>query len=605
MLKNAKKCCIFVEIKNNIMAKLYEGPVYLEPIEHVYIHRETGKKYTSVTKVISTIEEEFDTEAVAQAIVNQSDEAKQDRYIGMSKDRIIEYWQEINDEANEYGTNVHEIVERYLLANKWYFPDDEFEEKVIRAYDAMEIDEGTALWPERIMFSEKYELAGTTDVLVDIDDVFFDIGDWKGLPIDTPIFTDSGWKTMGTIEVSDKVYDMDGKLVPVLHTSKVKNKKCYKINFDNNESIVADFEHRWLVSFYRDKKFKDVVMTTEELFLYVKEMNDSGKRWSHKIPKIRTAKPLQNDMINLPIDPYLFGVWLGDGHSCDGKITNMYDEVWGEIERRGYEIGDDVSQGGAGKATTRTIFGLRTKLRELDLLNNKHLPDIFLHASYEQRLLVLQGFMDADGYYNESRKRFVMSTTRDYQARIFNQLVSSLGIKTTVIEYKKKANGVIIDVIDVLFSTDGLNPFLIRHQSGIEYGKQNNRGFKNITTVELVESTPTRCIEVGSDSHTFLYGYNFSITHNTNKEFLYYSPYKKCLLPPFQHLQDCQFTVYTLQLSTYALMYEMETGKKCRQIWIGYFDKKTCTFSKINLMYMRHEAEKLLKLHKYNIELNG
>jgi hypothetical protein len=198
-----------------------------------------------------------------------------------------------------------------------------------------------------------------------------------------------------------------------------------------------------------------------------------------------------------------------------------------------------------------------------------------------------------------------MSTTRDYQAKMFNQLASSLGIKTTVIEYKKKANGVIVDVIDVLFSTNGFNPFLIRHQNGIKYSKRNHRDFKNVKTVELVDSVPTRCIEVDSESHTFLYGDSFSVTHNTNKEFNYFSKYGKTLLPPFTHLQDCQFVVYTLQLSTYAYMYEMETGKKCRQIWIGYFDKKTCTFSKINLMYMRHEAEKLLKYHKYQTELNN
>ena len=49
------------------MAKIWEGPVYLEPIEHVYIHRETGIKYTSVTKVLSSVEPHFDSEAIAEA----------------------------------------------------------------------------------------------------------------------------------------------------------------------------------------------------------------------------------------------------------------------------------------------------------------------------------------------------------------------------------------------------------------------------------------------------------------------------------------------------------------------------------------------------------
>ena len=96
------------------MAK--ESQVYLEPIEHVYIHRKTGIKYTSVTKVISQIEPHFDAEAVSARIVKQSDSVKQERYIGMSQIQILDFWQMLNDTANEYGSKVHDIIERYLLA---------------------------------------------------------------------------------------------------------------------------------------------------------------------------------------------------------------------------------------------------------------------------------------------------------------------------------------------------------------------------------------------------------------------------------------------------------------------------------------------------------
>lgn len=161
------------------MVKEHVGPVYLEPIEHVYIHRETGVKYNSVTKAIASIEPHFDAPAVAQAIVFQPDNVKQERYIGMNKEQILEYWQMLNDEANTYGTKVHDIVERYLKANKWWFPEDELAQKVIAGYNALKIDEGIRLQPERIMFAEEYQLAGMSDLIVDIDPVWFDVGDWK------------------------------------------------------------------------------------------------------------------------------------------------------------------------------------------------------------------------------------------------------------------------------------------------------------------------------------------------------------------------------------------------------------------------------------------
>jgi len=164
-------------------ARIWESDVFLEPIEHKYHHRVTGKIYKSVTTTLASIEPHFDVEGVSAAIVNQSDKVKQERYIGMTQQEIIDYWQLLNDEANIYGTRVHEIVEKYLLANKWYFPEDNeegaFEQKVIDGYNALNVDEGIALWPERILFSEQYELAGSSDLIIDIDDVFFDVGDYK------------------------------------------------------------------------------------------------------------------------------------------------------------------------------------------------------------------------------------------------------------------------------------------------------------------------------------------------------------------------------------------------------------------------------------------
>lgn len=167
------------------MAKIkrWEGPVFLEPIQHKYHHRQTGKIYKSVTTTLASIEPHFDAEGVALAITKQPNNAKQPRYIGKTQQEILDFWQVLNDEANVYGTKVHDIVERYLLANKWYYPEDNeegaFEQKVIDGYNSLKIDEGQAMWPERILFSEEYELAGTSDLIIDIDPIFFDVGDYK------------------------------------------------------------------------------------------------------------------------------------------------------------------------------------------------------------------------------------------------------------------------------------------------------------------------------------------------------------------------------------------------------------------------------------------
>jgi hypothetical protein len=164
-------------------AKLWESVIYLEPIQHKYHHRETGKTYKSVTTTLTSIEPHFDSESVSAAIANQADNAKQERYIGLTQQEILDFWQQLNDDANIYGSKVHDIVERYLLANKWYFTDDTedglFEQKVIEGYNALNIDEGIAMWPERILFAEQYELAGMSDLIIDHENNFFSVIDWK------------------------------------------------------------------------------------------------------------------------------------------------------------------------------------------------------------------------------------------------------------------------------------------------------------------------------------------------------------------------------------------------------------------------------------------
>lgn len=155
------------------------GKVFLEPIEHVYIHEDTGEVFTSVTKVLHSFVPEFQTDKVAAAIAKQAESRRKPKYKGLNKEQILEMWKKENDDANEYGTKVHNIVETYLLNKFFYFPDDPFEKKIIQAFVDLNIDLGQEYYPERVMFAEEYALAGTSDLVIDIDEQYFDIGDYK------------------------------------------------------------------------------------------------------------------------------------------------------------------------------------------------------------------------------------------------------------------------------------------------------------------------------------------------------------------------------------------------------------------------------------------
>ena len=56
----------------------------------------------------------------------------------------------------------------------------------------------------------------------------------------------------------------------------------------------------------------------------------------HRVP---VAGALDLPDTDLPIDPYVLGVWLGDGTASGGKISGVDGEIFDLIAARGYIVG--------------------------------------------------------------------------------------------------------------------------------------------------------------------------------------------------------------------------------------------------------------------------
>ena len=524
------------------------------------------------------------------------------------REEILEEWAAKREESCIRGTAIHRAQElQHLAGNTKELQHLGLGGRFLTT-TTNEIEVGAQkVYPElllsRISPDGRLRIAGQADlVIVDGFDVY--ILDYKGLDIETPILTTKGFKLLKDITINDVIFDKDGDETNILNISEVHYNPCYKIKFDNGDEIIADHEHRWLVSFRFGKdNFKELVLTTEELKnsyeIYLE------KKSSQYLPKIMNSKPLNRNKVDLPIDPYILGYWLGDGTSVAGSITCDNSDFWKEVMNRGYTYGENIS--GEDKCELRTIFGLRTELSKLNLINNKHIPNEYLLSSYEQRLDLLRGFMDADGYYNSKRKRFVMATTREYQADYLVTLLSTLGVKSTKIYAKKYCNNKEFDGWDVCFTMKD-NPFLIRNQIGIEFPKYDNSSFRNIKSIEMVDTIPTKCLEVDSKSHTFLFGKNLIVTHNTNKKIETKSYFDKktkksqMMKYPLNNLQDTNFWHYSLQLSTYAWMIQKaypELNIKSL-VLIHYDHDGGCTTYECE--YLKADVERMLGFYKNQIE---
>jgi intein/homing endonuclease len=392
---------------------------------------------------------------------------------------------------------------------------------------------------------------------------------------------------MGDLTLQDEIFDGNGKLTKIKNISEVHYNPCYKLTFDTNDTLIADHEHRWVVI----KNNEEVIMTTEEINQY-NTLNKDKKRL-----KIELC-PLECEEQDLEIDPYLLGLWLGDGNRTCGTITIENNDIIDGLKSRGHVLSSNHSRNN-DKAASYTIYGLAKHLRKLGLIGNKHIPDKYLRGSYEQRLLLLQGFMDADGYFNPIRNRCYTSTTKLWQVESFMTLVSSLGLKPTMNRFKTSGFGKTnIEAFSTEF-TGSINPFLFRNKN-IKLSDNKRTKYRYINKAELIETVPTKCLEVESESHTYLAGKTYIKTHNTNCEIKTSNKYEN-FFEPISHLQVCEYTKYSLQLSLYAWMLE-QFGYEIDHIEFIHHtldDNNKSIASKIyKCPYLKDEIEKMLEHYK-------
>lgn len=525
---------------------------------------------------------------------------------------ILDTWDEENRKSCERGTKIHADLENSFYNKKKdidiskYHIGGKFECK--KDYYILDIENG--VYPEylisRVSEDGKLRIAGQIDLLVKKGNKII-IGDWKGLPLDTEIPTLNGWSTMENLKVGDTVFDKDGKQCKVIVKSEVHHNPCYKIHFSKDISIVADEDHRWLINFstHPNTKYKgelrSEIMTTKELYNYLQTYNPKNQ---YQVPKIYINKELELEEKELPIDPYVLGLWLGDGTSENGRITQELNATsWEIIKSKGFELSDN-SEHRDKNAETRTVYGLYHLLKENDLLENKHIPNIYQRSSRNQRINLIRGLMDADGFYDKINKSFIMSTDHHWQADGLIKLLSSLGIRSTLNIVKRPGfNNVNRMMYDVKFKTNQFNPFLCRNQDIIcENYKHTN--YYSIKKVELVDTVPTQCIQVDSPSHTFLCTRHMLVTHNTNKKIettsFFDNKSKKSVMMkyPLNHLQDCNYNHYTLQLSTYAWMIQkLNPEFEIEDLVLVHFDHND-NMTVYHLPYLKEEVIKMLSHFK-------
>ena len=367
----------------------------------------------------------------------------------------------------------------------------------------------------------------------------------KALSLDTPILTPDGtYKTMGELSVGDLVVGDDGKSTKIISTSEIfTDHDCYEIEFDDGEKITADANHIWSVynKHDRHRRVKDWVLKdiiTEDLAKnYVRYRKDNGyPEFKYAVP---VCNPIEFEEKELSITPYLLGIWLGDGHSYSNSLSSGkedYLEMCEIIKSHGCSVSNIFNDQNGNKRLTLhdkndiSLFGL---LKKNNLLKNKHIPNDYIYASISQRIDLICGLMDTDGYCDGKNCYFYNNNKNIIDG--FVKILDTLGVKNNTTIKHTKCNGKIFDSYMVTFAGSKQMPFfyLKRKYDRLPDVLIHRRTYKTIVSIKKVDTVLTKCICVDNDSHRYLCGYKNTVTHNSIVASLFTMD-KMMLIPNFK-----------------------------------------------------------------------
>lgn len=143
---------------------------------------------------------------------------------------------------------------------------------------------------------------------------------------------------------------------------------------------------------------------------------------------------------DLPLEPYMLGIWLGDGSSSSARVISADKEISQYIydfaERNGYRVSEYCKKGQLKAISYSVSGGLKVLLRDkMGVLDNKHIPHDYLTSDRKDRLELLAGLLDTDGH--ASKNGFSIIQKNKKLAHQIKWLSDSLGFRTSISEVKK------------------------------------------------------------------------------------------------------------------------------------------------------------------------
>lgn len=353
----------------------------------------------------------------------------------------------------------------------------------------------------------------------------------KAQPLQSKVYTPTGWKYMGDIQVGDRVINSQGKSSKVTGVYPQGLRDIYRVIFTDGSSVECCDDHLWAVQ-SPDRKHRGAGFVVKPLSNIRATLKQKNGNLNHYIPIV---KPIEFEERGILIDPYVLGLLLGDGGvsqdsvfftTADTELKNSLDSY---LQRdRGCWlvpcIDSDITwrivANGVGEWRQNPIV---SDLKRLGIMGHssltKFIPESYLYSSVATRIALLRGLMDTDGSTSNGVVEFSSSSYRLAEGVRF--LVESLGGKTTFktrMAYYRNAEGKKIACqphhrLTISLPSD-ICPFRLSRKVAVYVPKSKYQPYRGIKEVYFVGKEYAQCISVDAPDHLYVTDHCV-VTHNT------------------------------------------------------------------------------------------
>lgn len=359
-------------------------------------------------------------------------------------------------------------------------------------------------------------------------------GAGKAHPYNEIVYTPNGKRSWGSLRIGDFVYSDDGSTTKIVDIPFDGIAPIYELELANGNKVQCSEGHLWKVYSHTHGGKLITVPTKELLNIYKRKRkisyrNPKGVEYDCTIPN---NKGVEFKYIPTKIDPYTFGLLLGDG--CF-RISNCRDRACFTASDEDFLIYRQFIPYNWIKYNN-TKFGYNIQIPEFgNILNDyglyfkksedKFIPDEYKYNSTSVRLNILKGLLDSDGTVSKNGRIEIILTSKKLIEDI-KWILDSLGISYTKERVKHSwyynSDREKVQCLDSYRLSIYTNTPLFNLPRKLDVWKTGNKIVHNrsiykgskIINIKYIGEKPSKCITVDNLSHCYLIN-NFIVTHNS------------------------------------------------------------------------------------------